>query len=547
MVGNRLQQHFGGRLSQSCTLAMNGVSETLFIAPVTAEDVSDIIRSLPNRGSTGRDGISSFFVKKFSDILSPALAHLFNISISEGQFPNALKSSIVVPIPKKGDSRDLTNFRPISLISVISKIFEKAMAVKIVNFLNKHSIVSSSQHGFREGHSAESAVIGMIQHLNDRLDKNEYVIAVSFDLSRAFDTLHPEFLSEKAERLGLRGRVNRWLVSFLNGRSFEVKIGKSRSRSYFTDLGTPQGSVLGPLIFLLYVNDLPEHVNQGEVFSYADDTTIVVSDSSPDGVCQKVERAVSDFKSWCDRNRLMINLSKTVYVRFRSRLHSGFPAHIKVFDGYVKLERSFGFLGTVLDCDLTWQKQVEGVARKLNSSYYAIASLKGKLDSDTLLNIYYGIFYSHISYSIAVWGTSVNAHRIFVLQKRVIRLIFNLDFRQSCVSVFKKRKILTMPCVYLYKTLSYIYVNRSRFITQEAIHSYNTRHNSDICVSQHAHSYYKKSPIFSGISLFNKLPANIKKSSNFCQFKVQLKAFLTQHAFYSIHEYVEESRNLNRF
>lgn len=380
VVAEGLIEHFQGNISQACTLPARSLSESLFIPPVAADDIQNVIASLPNKQSTGYDNMPTQFIKKFSSTLSPILAHIFNVSILNGVFPDALKTTIVIPVPKKGDLHNITNYRPIALLSVFSKIFEKIMAANINSFLKKIYILSHSQHGFREGHSTETAIVSLVQHINDRLDRSECVVAVSFDLSRAFDTLHPVFFSEKIARLGLRGRVNDWLVSYLESRRFRVRVDGEYSVPFSTDLGTPQGSVLGPLIFLLYVNDLPDYINEGEVFSYADDTTIVVSDSCPDGVCYKVSRIVEDFRYWCDRNRLVINLDKTVYVKFRTRLHRTFPPALNILGNLINFSQSMGFLGCMLDCDLTWELHIAQIAKKLNSAYFAKTSLKSKLD-----------------------------------------------------------------------------------------------------------------------------------------------------------------------
>lgn len=146
--------------------------------------------------------------------------------------------------------------------------------------------MSDCQHGFRKGRSTETATIRFVQHVNDRLDLGEYVVAVFFDLSRAFDTLHPGFVSEKFASLGLEGNINEWICSYLSNRKFTVKVKNKYSKTYSLTCGTPQGSILGPLIFLLYVNDLPSYISEGMVFMYADDTTVVVSDVSPEGVSE---------------------------------------------------------------------------------------------------------------------------------------------------------------------------------------------------------------------------------------------------------------------
>lgn len=543
VVYDRLHDHFKGSLSQQCTVSINAVAESFFIAPVVAGDVLLVINSLPNKCSTGLDEIPTHFVKSCSDVLSPVIAEAFNQSIIHGKFPDPLKVAVVIPVPKKGSTHSITNFRPIALLSIVSKIFEKIMVDKLNVFLDKHHVLGRFQHGFRRGHSTESALVNLIQHVNDACDKNEFVVLVSFDLSRAFDTLHPPFVSDKVARVGLRGRINDWILSFLTHRTFFTKVNNVKSESYRSDLGTPQGSVLGPLIFLLYINDLPDHLCGGEIFAYADDITLVVSGADLDGVCRRINRVVCDFKLWCEKNRLIINFEKTQIMKFRSRLHrrtpfASMPIPTQANSTFIYSE-SVNFLGTMLDSDLTWQQHVDGVASKLNSAYYAIGCLKNKFNRETLITAYYGIFYPHLSYAILVWGLSPHSHRLFILQKRVMRLIFDIKQRETCKESFKNNNILTMVCIYIYKTLTFIHSNQSGFETRADVHNYNTRHSNLLCLSQHNHSYFERSPVYSGIKLYNTLPLGLRQLPVSRAFKSRLKKFLGRHAFYSVPDFVE--------
>lgn len=383
-------------------------------------------------------------------------------------------------------------------------------------------------------------MVDLVQTINNHIDKNEYVVMVSFDLSCAFDTLRPAFVSQKISRLGLRGKVCDWLVSFLGDRVSRVGVGGTLSEPYITGLGAPQGSVLGPLIFLLYVNDLPDHISVGELFAYADDTSIIVSDVDPDGVCRKVFKVVDEFKTWCDRNGLMINLDKTVFLKFRSRLHRNSPLSLHILDKPVSFSGSVGFLGVMLDSDLTYEQHIDKTVGKLNSAYFAISSLKCKFGQETLLSVYYGIFFCHLNYCITVWGVSADVKRLFLIQKRVIRLIFNIKFRETCRDAFRRYNILTVTSIYLYKILSFIHSNVNSINKRSDIHNYNTRSSNHLCLSSHNHTYYKHSPMYSGSWLYNMLPASLKNSSDIAKFRSELRRFLYGRAYYSIAEFVGE-------
>ena len=199
------------------------------------------------------------------------------------------------------------------------------------------------------------------------------------------------------------------------------------------------------------------------------------------------------------------------------------------------------FLGTVVDSNLIWSDHIEYMTSKLNKSYFLILSLKNSLTIDCLLSIYYGIFYSHLSYNVIVWGSSPLATRLFLIQKRVIRVIFNLKYLDSCRQIFRCKSILTLTGIYLYKIMVYTYKEQNRLTKHEDIHEYNTRGKCKLYPRRHYHSFYERSPSYCGITYFNKLPDDIKSINSLNLFKRKLRAFLINGVFYSVEEYMSYS------
>lgn len=255
-------------------------------------------------------------------------------------------------------------------------------------------------------------------------------------------------------------------------------------------------------------------------------------------MCQKINRAVAGFRSWCESNRLIINFDKTVLLKFRSKSHKCSPLHHTSLNFNINFVDKVSHLGTVLDCDLTWRDHIDRVSAKLNSAFFAISSLKPKFKTDTLLTAYYGLFHPHLSYTILVWGLSPHAHRLFILQKRVIRLIYGIKFRDTCANAFKSYNILTLTCIYLYKMLTFVHSNKIKFEMRTNIHEHDTRHGDHLCLDRHKHSYFQKSPFYSGVKLFNMLPREFRLLELY-RFKSKLRLFLGRHAFYSVSEFVE--------
>uniref|UniRef100_A0A1Y1NIN0 Reverse transcriptase domain-containing protein n=1 Tax=Photinus pyralis TaxID=7054 RepID=A0A1Y1NIN0_PHOPY len=245
-IVNKISDHFGSNLSKECTIS-ESATQSMFFTSVSSDEVIEIISSLPNKNSTGLDEVPVSAIKYCKELIAPHITNIINVSIKEGQFPSALKLASVTLLHKKGDPSDVANYRPIAVLSTFSKIIEKVVAKRVYSYLNKFQLITNCQHGFRNGFSTESSIAEYIQFVNSKLDVGEYVVSIFFDLTRAFDTVDKAFVSDKLYNLGIRGSINNWFVSFLEERRIMVRVNNVLSDEFKLDLGTPQGSVLGPL------------------------------------------------------------------------------------------------------------------------------------------------------------------------------------------------------------------------------------------------------------------------------------------------------------
>lgn len=546
VIQEKLNNHFNNSLSSKCTTL--SITDTFMtFSPVTAYDVKVVIKNLPNKKSTGLDEIPIKLIKECSNELAPILADIINASILTGTFPNRLKIAALIPIFKKGASENIDNYRPIALLSIISKIIEKVVSNKIFEFLNQNSILSNCQYGFRAGFSTEASIVDLSQTVYEKMDSGERVCGVFFDLSKAFDTVDRDFVAQKLHGLGIHDPINRWIISYLTNRKVVVKIGTTTSEQKDISIGTPQGSVLGPLIFLLYVNDLPSHISHGKIFMYADDTSIVISDPDPLTLNYKISVVLVEFKKWCYDNRLIINHNKTILVEFGCRQKKNQPNLNFNFHGFsLAASKQVKFLGITLDHNFNFYDQIDDVCSKLNKGFYVINSLKNVLNRDALLNVYYALIYSPIAYSVNVWGQSSGIDRVFILQKRVIRLIFNLHYHESCRETFKNSNLFTVTSIYLMKLLTLIHTNKSKVPVHSEVHNYNTRGRNRMCTIRHDHEFFKKSPYYAGTTLYNKLPLEIQNSLSLDLFKKRLKILLLSDVFYSLQEFTNFLNKLKR-
>lgn len=536
-IKTKLDSHFTN-LSNNCTTTKCTNINTMFFEPVTIHEVRNVILEMTNKKSTGIDEVPIKLIKECVDEFAICFCLIINKSVELGVFPQKLKAALIIPVFKKGEKDNIKNYRPISLLSVFSKIIEKIMANRIMKFLEKYNILTSSQHGFRGKFSTETATTGLVQEISEKLNANNYVIGLFFDFSSAFDTINISFVAEKLEKIGIRGNINDWLTSYLSDRSLFVKIEDSLSDEYELSIGTPQGSVLGPLIFLLFINDLPEFISLGKIFMYADDTSIIVSATNLEELEDLANVILDQFNMWCYNNRLIINYEKTVCVLFKARSRNIYK-NVNIFlnGNHLNLYTETKFLGVILDENLSWTRHIDQLCSKLSQSCFAISMLTNSLDRKSLINVYYALFYSKISYNIIAWGQSVDLQRVFVMQKRVLRIIFHMGYRDSCRDTFRNNKLLTVTSIYLYKLFIYIFSVKNNLPAHRDKHDYNTRNRNNIYINNYNLALYKKSPMYAGSYMYNKLPSDLKLVNNVRQFKSKLRFFLCTNCFYSLEEF----------
>lgn len=336
---------------------------------------------------------------------------------------------------------------------------------------------------------------------------------------------------DKLYTVGIRGQILNWISSFMSDRNMIVKVKNSLSDTRVVDLGVPQGSVLGPLLFILYINELPRCISSGLTTMFADDTTITVSALTPEELLEKMNTVTDEMDAWCQRNKLILNVNKTVCLNFHIKT-SRPDLDSPLFSQQTK------FLGTIVDPKLKWHNHLNHVCSKLNSAYFAIFQLKSYLDMDGLLSVYYALAYSHISYNIVVWGITSEISRVLVCQKRIIRLLFNLKPRDSCRPYFKKHRILTAPAILILKAVTYVFNNKMLFTRSGDVHPYDTRNTNTLLIPKHRTSFFKQSPTYNFVRLFNKLPIEVKSSLNYSTFKRSVKDFLHVGTFYSLEEFL---------
>lgn len=522
-------------------------NKKLLLFPFQEEEFYILIMSkLKNKKSSGADDIPSFVVREvLAEIVYP-MTFLINLSFCIGRFPSSLKTGKIIPIYKKDDVHLMDNYRPVTVCSSFSKLFEYCFLDRMMMFVYENNIINEHQFGFQSGKSTGNAMHALYNEIVHFMEVGESPVGVFCDLSRAFDCVNQDLLLDKLLSYGFKDGAFQWIESFIKGREHYVSIDHVRSGSRVrinsecisAQMGVPQGSVLGPVLFILYVNELPRVLPDVSFTTFADDTSLILSNADDSILEGEVNSGISSLCDWFSSNSLYFNLNKTKCVRFHPRQRQCNCLQFKLNDVKISNENSIKFLGIYIDAHLDWKEQCDYVISKLNSSYYMILNLRNVLLRKQLLMLYYAQVESVLRYGISLWGYSTKSAEVFLKQKRIVRCIAGVNRRTSCKELFMQYNILTLTGLYILETCVHIYRNRDSYLRFSDVHSVNTRNADEYYITPYRTQIMYKSPNVVGLKMFNKLPPEIKASVNITQFKSHLKRFLISKCYYRLDEYV---------
>ena len=513
---------------------------TIFLTPVTEQEVYNIIMSLPNKFSAGVDEVPVCLLKHVAAPVSPPLADIINECFMTGTFPSRLKIAKVTPVHKKGDIHNVANYRPISVLSSMSKVIERAIYSRIMQFINLHHILTEHQYGFRPKRSTELAIFSALKFIMEGLDHNEKIAGLYFDLSKAFDTVDHSLLIQKLEKYGIRGLCALLIKSYITERQQLVCIagdgGRHLSEPAVIGRGVAQGSILGPLLFLIYANSLCDGFVSGLMCQYADDTSVMLAHATLAGLSEDCSRAAAKMSDWCRENNLKLNEGKTGLILFgKTKQNESLLARLN--HRSIPVLDNIGFLGVHIDPQLNWSKHIDVLTSKLNSYCCLLRRLREVLTTDSIKLFYFACIQSIISYGILFWGASSGAIRVFRAQKRILRVIYKLHPRTSCKPYFSGMGILTAPSLYFQSLV--LFTRRYPHLFQTNADRYAedmsvvTRGRGDLSIPLHQSTFFERSSLFRAIKAYNMLPSNIKDITQFKLFKSRVVQYLTDKKFYS--------------
>lgn len=519
---------------------------SLFLYPTDNKEVYSIIMNLKNKKSVGYDEIPVTLLKYVAAEISMPLVYIINLSLSNGIFPEQLKIAQIKPIYKKGDKSSIKNYRPIALLSNISKIFEKIIYERLSQFLENKKLLSEYQNGFRKKKSTTRAIYQAISKILESLNSRKNTIAICLDLSKAFDSVDHELLLFKLEKYGIRGTSFNLLKSYLRGRKQNVieydEAGNLiTSNTEIVRRGVPQGSILGPLLYIIYTNELPNIVIHNSI-QFADDTSIILTLDQNINMNEEIFETLSSLEKWFSSNNLLLNVEKTNLIKFSYRTSDTRINFVKN-EKTIETTQTTSFLGIKIDYRLDWKYHIDCLAKTISKYCYALKILTQNINEETAVIAYHAYVHSQIRYGIIFWANSTEANRIFILQKRCLRNLFNLKKTETCRQKFRENKILTLTSTYIYESVIFIKENSTLFKDCDRGHQHDTRYKDDMNNMKSTFTYIQRNVQYSIIKIFNKIPVKLR-SLDIRAVKRKLKSILIKKAYYTLDEFYSD-KNFN--
>ena len=360
---------------------------SIFLSATNEQEVINIVLKCKSKLSTDCHDIDMTIVKKVINNIAKPLTHICNLSYQSGRFPNKMKIAKVIPLYKNESKHSYTNYRPISLLPQFSKVLEKLINSRLENFLDKHQIINHGQYGFRTKTTTSMAIIDAIEEITNALDQKKHAVGIFIDLKKAFDTINHSILLNKLKLYGIRGVAGEWLRSYLTGRVQYVKMGLYLSKTLGISCGVTQGSVLGPKLFNVYINDIFGVSQLLKLILFADDTNIFFSTNNYNDLVNMVNEELNKLKKWMDTNKLSLNLNKTKAMMFGN---SKTNPKLQIMIGGVHIENvdENKFLGVIIDRKLSWKAHVRHIKTKISKSLSIINKVKPFLDGNVLRTLY---------------------------------------------------------------------------------------------------------------------------------------------------------------
>ena len=514
------------------------ISDNFSFSILSEDQVLKYLTKLSVNKSTGLDGIPSKFVRDSASIIACPLTHIINLSLVQGVVPDDLKSARVVPLFKKNDKTEVGNYRPVSILCILSKIFERVVYDQVDLYLNDKNLLYKFQSGFRKRFSTDTCLIHLSDYIKFEMDKGHFVGMILLDLQKAFDTVDHSILLMKLEGLGLGQDILRWFRSYLSERKQLVDVAGTFSQPCNITCGVPQGSILGPLLFLIYVNDMSAVV-KNKLLLYADDSAIMVSGKNISCIEKYLTEDLEMVSHWLVDNKLSLHLGKTESIIFGSKqkLKSKSELSVTCNGQVINSTDSVKYLGATLDQSLTGEYMAKSIIQKANARLKFLYRKRAYLTAHTKRLLVSALIQCHFDYACSFWFhglTKFWKDKLQVTQNKLVRFVLDLDYRSHIdnkhfisldwLPVSKRVEQITLCHVFKIKNdLCPDYMSQ-HFVTQNSVHSYRTRSSQNgSFVPPKVKGFGIKSFSYLGCKLWNLLPPKIRDVPCLTKFKRAVK------------------------
>ena len=500
--------------------------------PVNDTFILNSIKQLKNGKAPGPDKIPTKLIKDAGEGICKPLAMIFNSSFRHGIFPDIWKLARVTPIFKSGSRSDANNYRPISVICVFSRILERIVHDQMYDYLRSRGILTTSQSAFQRLCSTTTSLIDSTEFWYENIDHKQVNLAIFLDLKKAFDTVDHKILLEKLEAYGIRELAGNWFRSYLEDRQLNCY----ESRAKTITCGIPQGSSLGPLLFIVYLNDFEKCLKACKAGMYADDTQVSLASLIVDELVRKAQDELGNISEWMRLNKLSANPQKTEYmfIGHPNRTNKITEQEILKLNGSeIKRVKKTKSLGVIIDQGLNWEDQSKATKAKVRGGLASLKNLKNIVSQSQLSNVYRALVESHIRYADVIWGSVSNSNieSLQRFQDRAISIIDTARIKEDwSKNLLPVKQLITFDrSVMTYKIMNRLCPENlwNKFKKRSHFSNYNTRFCENLQIPKYNLEHSKRRFSYTALKAWNEIPMNIRELPTLYQYKKQLKSHLT--------------------